>query len=190
MRRDPRALAGAAVVRGLITRRPAPAPASDGGGRGRRMAPEAAPGGVTRQKEQIMSQNTSPHLTITLTGRPPVRILKADWPLIASATDDRYDSEHQCQANREAAWALRVRQHADGRAIVYAVYHYTSRWAGEPEYHVRAGHLLAPGADIPAAILALTDELETRMPDDAEWGHGYFQRLGHECVAALPAVEI
>ena len=58
------------------------------------------------------------HLTITLTGRAPVRIRKADWPIVAKAT--AWNGEIEAQADRHSQ--LIVRQHADGRAVVYGVF--------------------------------------------------------------------
>lgn len=55
-------------------------------------------------------------MNIELTGRRPVRINSEEWPGIARATG--HTGAHACQANEE--WWIRVRQHADGRAIVYA----------------------------------------------------------------------
>jgi hypothetical protein len=54
-----------------------------------------------------MAQQNNPKLTITLTGLQPVTIIEDDWPLIACAEDTRH---------------LTVRQHQDGRAIVYGYY--------------------------------------------------------------------
>lgn len=107
--------------------------------------------------------------TITLTDRPPVRIIEAEWPTIASATD--YEGQHECQADRH--WRLTVRQHADGRAIVYGVY--ATRWQGEHDRH--AGELLEAGADIIAAIKRIGEEVGT-------------ERSVRECIADLPAVEL
>lgn len=64
--------------------------------------------------------------TITLTDRPPVRIGTAHWPIIASASGDDGPTDHnkheQSIAHGECRrWILHVRQHADGRTLVYAV---------------------------------------------------------------------
>lgn len=66
-------------------------------------------------------------LTITLTDRRPVTIRKEDWPVIASAHDDSWRGNdvgryQQALAQGECdTYRLTVRQHADGRAIVYGV---------------------------------------------------------------------
>lgn len=121
--------------------------------------------------------NENPKLTVTLTGRAPVTITKADWPVIASA-DGHDGREHECQANRR--WWLKVRQHEDGRAIVYGVY--TSQYQGARDK--RGGELLdtnAPGTgelpDIAAAILRVAATV------DAE-------DIADECIADLPATDL
>lgn len=98
--------------------------------------------------------------TITLTGRRPVAIVEDDWPTIAVATGDSYDSSdvgkyHQAVSRGECdRYAIRVRRHADGRAIVYAVLDAADKvWgapAGGEDY--RGGELITAGADIAAAI--------------------------------------
>jgi hypothetical protein len=134
--------------------------------------------------------NESTHLTITLTGRPPVKIKKTDWPALAGAADKEHDGQVECQANRAATWKLTVRQHADGRAIIYGVHTYDSHWQGEHGRDVRGGELLDKGGDIAAAIRRVADELEARLPDQGAYGQGVFPRLAHECTADLPAVEL
>src|SRR6266705_5049674 len=74
--------------------------------------------------------------TITLTDRPPVTIREDDWPVIARA--DWWEGEYEFQSNRTAK--LRVREHADGRRIIYGVA--TSQWQGERDRH--AGVLVVP----------------------------------------------
>jgi hypothetical protein len=133
--------------------------------------------------------NDNPYLTITLTGRPPVKIQKDDWPVIASAEEREYDGQYDFQANRTASWKLIVRQHADGRVIVYGIYSYTSKYQGENSRDIRGGELLEKDTDIPEAIRRVAAQLEARMPD-GQWSQGYWPRLAHECTADLPAVEI
>jgi hypothetical protein len=117
-----------------------------------------------------MNETQKEYLTITLTDRPPVRITKDTWPVIASAKDWR--GQYESQATR--TWRITVRQHEDGRSIVYGAY--TTQWQGETGR--RGGELLEAGADLAAAIrrvgedLALTDIVIER------------------CIADLPAVDL
>lgn len=114
--------------------------------------------------------NENPKLTITLTGRRPVSIIKADWPVVASAKD--WDNEHECQANR--TYKLLVRQHQDGRALVYGIYDTDFTY----ENGRRGGEMVEADADIPAAIKRVGEYLE--MSRD----------LIDECVADLPAEDL
>ena len=112
--------------------------------------------------------------TITLTDRAPVKVSEALWPRIAYAS--RHDGEVVCQANHE--WHLTVRQHADGRAIVYG-----SEVAGMGGVHqgyeeARAGVMLDAGADIAAAVRRVGER--ARCSD----------AMINEVIADLPAVEL
>jgi hypothetical protein len=109
-------------------------------------------------------------LTVTLTGRAPVTIIKDDWPIIASAKD--WDNQHECQANR--TWRLTVRQHEDGRSLIYGVYE--TQWQNESGR--RGGELLDVGADIPAAIYRVAEYL------------GFDRNLADQCIADLPALAV
>ena len=63
-----------------------------------------------------MATENNPYLTVTLTGRRPVKIKKDEWPVIASAEESDHDGgEVESQANRNATWRMTVRQHQDGR---------------------------------------------------------------------------
>ncbi len=108
--------------------------------------------------------------TITLTGRPPVKIREDEWPIVASAK--AWDNQYEFQANR--TWRLTVRQHADGRAIVYGVC--TSQWEGEHER--RGGEILDAGADLAAAIVRVG--ADTQMPEN----------IVRDCIANLPAEDL
>ena len=109
-------------------------------------------------------------VTVILTGRRPVRVRKDAWPVVAYAED--HDGQVRSQADR--VWRLVVRQHADGRALVYGVFQ--SSWANE---HDRRGGVLVPaGGDVPAAIHQVADDL------------GLGERLAEEAIADLPAEDL
>ena len=109
-------------------------------------------------------------LTIRLTDRAPVCVRKDLWPLIASAKD--WDNQYECQANR--TWHLRVRQHADGRTLVYAVYD----TAFQHERSLAAGELLAAGEDVAAAVRRVGEEI------------GAHAAVIAECIGDLPAEDL
>jgi len=113
-------------------------------------------------------------LKINLTAGRPFSIVEADWPEIAEA--DGFAGEHECQASE--VWRLCVRQHADGRAIVYGDRDRGN--GGMPiSYHGSTGGvLLSAAADIAAAIT------------DVAAGIGIPDSCACECIAALPAEEI
>ena len=121
--------------------------------------------------------------TITLTGRPPVSIDEDQWPEIARATDDRYDGEFRSQANRVTDYSVRVRQHADGRAIVYAVHDYSTRWQGERDLCVKRGVLLAESS--PQSLCDTIREVCSDM--ESETGDQEWSRLSADCIADMPA---
>jgi hypothetical protein len=112
--------------------------------------------------------------TITLTDRAPVEIVEADWPTIAQAY---YGDNEPNPPNR--TWRLKVRQHADGRTIVYGV-HLT---AYPDESSLRAGYL--PDADgLPDAI-GLIDAIH-RIAEEID-APGW---MAARCIADLPAVAL
>jgi len=110
--------------------------------------------------------------TITLTHRAPVSITDENWPLIAEgryARDDMPELEYDTHT-------VRVRQHADGRAIVYAILVGATSWTGTED--ARTGELLAPGADIVGCI--------RRVGSDCDLD----ERAISACIADLPAEEL
>lgn len=111
--------------------------------------------------------------TITLTGRPPVKLNDDKWPVIASAS--RHDGQVECQANRR--WNLFVRQckkDGDDRCLVYGVY--VTAWQGESDR--RGGEIVDSIDDVPDAVYEVAEYL------------GFDRRLADECIADLPAEEI
>lgn len=138
--------------------------------------------------------------TITLTGRPPVRIVEADWPAIAEAKDDsagddysrRQQKLHQGEADE---WGIKVRQHADGRTVVYgwmsaaiAAWHQPA--GGQS---AKGGYVLVPAGDGPlapddgrtvedAAIVAAIQRVASEC--------GIPAATAHACIADLPAEDL
>ena len=111
---------------------------------------------------------------IVLTSRRPVAIDKDNWPVIASAIGHK--GTVPCVSNEE--WRLSVRQHADGRAIVYGI-RYEGPGGMPAGYRGwDGGELLPAGADIAAAI--------ERVGKDAGMPDAYIR----ECIADLPAEEL
>lgn len=127
--------------------------------------------------------------TITLTDRPPVTIDEDNWPVIASASDEVHDGQVRCQANRTSDWWIKVRQHDDGRAIVYAGYRYDTNWQGARGHEHKHGVILpkdaATAADICRAIKEVCADME-RGEHDGDDG-SQWTRLGNECIADMPA---
>lgn len=125
--------------------------------------------------------------TITLTDRPPVKINEDKWPVIASAQDSEHDGKVECQANRKSSWWIKVRQHEDGRALVYAGYSYSTNWQGTSGHAHKHGALLPAAAtmqDIVSAINAVATDMgagEHDGDDASRW-----PRLADECIADLP----
>lgn len=119
--------------------------------------------------------------TITLTDRKPVKIYDDGWPVIATADGDSYGSgdysrHHEAKTRGELdTYLLRVRQHANGRAIVYAVFD-ASAWTRSEGR--KGGELLEAGADIPAAIRRVG--ADSNIPDS----------VIRKCIADLPAEEL
>jgi len=135
-----------------------------------------------------MTTTEPKYRTITLTGRAPVRIREDQWPVIAQGDSDHYDSHIRSQSNRSTEVGLRVRQHEDGRAIVYGVYNYDTRYQGEHGLTLRAGELLDAGADIPAAIRRVGDTLIEML--DGRGTDTWVLDAVADCIADLPAEEL
>jgi len=124
--------------------------------------------------------------TITLTGRRPVRIIEEDWPIVARGKYRDWDTEHECQANRTTDLRIVVRQHADGRAVVYGVYLYDTTYANARNVEVKIGHLIPAGGSLPDAIREVAGDLSSHDEIDGE----IIREVTARCMADLPAEEI
>ena len=128
--------------------------------------------------------------TITLTGRPPVKINEETWPVIASAADEASGDDWTSK------WFVGVRQHEDGRAIVYATYSFKTNWPNVKDIYIKRGVLLdeATTAKIVHAIESVCMDISTAdhnkstkyMGDDSS----NWVALSHQCIASLPAEEL
>lgn len=129
--------------------------------------------------------------TITLTGRPPVRIADEDWPVIASASDKEFDNQYEFQANRISKWWIGVRRHEDGRAIVYATYSYSSNWQNARCHHVRQG-VLVPIGKTDDDLCNLISEVGYGMRghEHAEGDSTRWDTLVEDCIGDMPVEEL
>ena len=134
----------------------------------------------------MKTDTTTKTRIITLTDRPPVTIQEDAWPLVAQG-DGESGREADPARRRQArgrgeydTYTLRVRQHADGRAIVYGVRNAAlAAWhqpAGGEDW--RGGALVEAGADLAATI---------RLVGEAG---GFPDVVIRECIADLPAVAL
>lgn len=142
------------------------------------------------------SITTSKTRIITLTGRAPVKIVEDDWPVIASAKDDSYsgDPSRWQQAIRQSQcdeYKLSVRQHADGRVIVYGVLS-----AAIKEWHQPAGGESWRGGELlcPQGMVRSSRDVLIAGPDDIAEAIYRVGKRGnlpdsviHTCIADLPA---
>jgi hypothetical protein len=116
-----------------------------------------------------MTEVKNDSLTITMTDRPPVKISKKVWTLVAQAKD--WDGEYECQANR--TWKVSVRQcqrNGDDRCIVYGSFY--SGWSGEDT--ISAGVI----NEAPQTIKDIVEQIKGS------------DSLAQNCIADLPAEEI
>lgn len=128
--------------------------------------------------------------TITLTGRRPVRIREDHWPIVADGTWADHDGQVEAKANRRWRLNIRVRQHEDGRAIVYGVYDYDTHHQGTAGFMCRAGALMAPGDDLPMAIAEVGEVIRRRICNDApvdhaQSGSAHVSAVVAECIGEL-----
>jgi hypothetical protein len=119
---------------------------------------------------------------ITLTDHAPVRISKDKWPILSSVNETLYsDNPDPSSSEKVNSGSVRliVRQHQDGRAIVYGV-HENDDPCGNADfsYNRRGGELSPSGSDLPAAIKRVGTSLCIS------------EELIQACIAGLPAVDL
>jgi hypothetical protein len=121
---------------------------------------------------------TTKKIKIALSDASPVSIDPGQWPIIARA--DWHDGEIEVQANTQRT--IRVREHADGRRIVYG-----RQFAGEGGQYAgtrnpEAGYLIGGDAkELEEQTVRAIRRVAGAIGDDD---------LGAECIGELPAREI
>ena len=100
---------------------------------------------------------TTAKKTIVMTGRPPIRITAADWPIIAGSINEYDDGP-----------SIAVRQHADGRAIVYGRHNRCNSAGGSLWEHLDGYYFKDPAdtAAIVSAIESVGHRLHNRAGGD------------------------
>lgn len=116
---------------------------------------------------------------ITLSERRPVTIETEQWPIIARA--EAHDGAVKVQANNE--WVIRVREHDDGRRIVYG-------WHEAGNGGQYAGFRPTYGGYIVDAANGQPDDAETVRSIRRVAGLIARDDLGAECIGDLPAESI
>ena len=131
--------------------------------------PPRGHGATIKIKKNKMSTEKKTR-TITLTGRAPVKIDEDSWSVIARAAKDR-DRNNQELSRR---YYLTVRQHADGRAIVYGIF--STSCQGEDDK--RAGRVVSNGKNVAATIAEVGGLI------------GAPESVIDQCIADLPPEEL
>lgn len=140
-----------------------------------------------------MTTETKTRIRITMSETAPVNIDPEEWPVVARVFD--HDGQVKCQANTE--WEIQVREHRDGRRLVYgyAESGYGGKPAGwRPSY---AGYLV-PSRDGSMREPSDDGPLTSQHPDDTETIRAIRRVagvIGREdmaatCIGNLPAHEI
>jgi hypothetical protein len=130
-----------------------------------------------------MTDTQPKQCTITLTGRRPVIINEDEWPVIARASGDNWAGQDPARWQQAAdrhemdEYWLRVRQHADGRVIVYGAYTEAVFVATDHKGLDHAGYVFTPGGTRSIEYMIQSTGSDLGVPD----------QLVADCIADLPA---
>lgn len=143
-----------------------------------------------------MTTTEKKKIAVTMAERSPLKLDPELWPLIASA--ERHDGAVEVQAN--TLWYIRVREHQDGRRVVYGgkVAGNGGQYAGFRE--LRGGYLVdsvrdetrTPREDGEGGPLTwvFPDEQETIRAIRRVAGIIGDDQMGADCIGDLPAEEL
>ena len=122
---------------------------------------------------------------IVLNGGAPVQLSQGEWPLIAETKRPLIYRPFCCQGEWDGCTQpygyerLAVRQHHDGKAIVYGLLHYEDAWAAQFNiFNPCGGEIVSSGTDLAVAISRVGAAL------------GLSDETIRACVNALPAQDL
>jgi hypothetical protein len=121
---------------------------------------------------------------IVLSGGAPVQISQAEWPLIAEAKTplvyDPFNPNEWAVGTQPYGYErLAVRQHHDGKAVVFGLLRYKEAWASQFNiFNPRGGEVVSAGTDLAAALKRVGGAL------------GLQGETIRACVNALPAQDL
>jgi hypothetical protein len=130
---------------------------------------------ATIDADQVAVADQQTVTVIKLTDRRPIAVHPNDWDIIASAS--WRNTSLACQANYVRYIA--VRQHADGRRLVYGEYK-AGPAGGLPSFRGMYGGYLLEAAQPDRATIEAIRKVAREITHPA---------LGDECIAGLPAEE-
>ena len=85
---------------------------------------------------------------------------------------------------------IRVRQHEDGRAIVYGRYDHETQFQGEEDIVAKAGVLVQAGGNLVSAISEVADTLIEATVDFDEGIRDQIAAAYLGCINSLPALDL
>ncbi len=125
--------------------------------------------------------------TIVLTDSAPVKIIQEDWPVIAHGHHYSFGGQFDFQANEKLEINILVKQHADGRTLVYGCYDFSTNWAARDDVCHRAGYLY-PDALSPDQLIRTIKKVGAEIADGADIST--VSDIVRDCISELPAVDI
>ena len=141
-----------------------------------------------------MTTTEKKKIAVTMSERSPLKLDPELWPRIARV--ERHDGAVACQANTE--WYICVREHADGRRVVYGgkIAGNGGQYAGFREQ--RGGYLVDNVRDESRPRDIEGEGISYMHPDEDETIRAIRRvagiidddQLGAECIADLPAEEL
>jgi hypothetical protein len=126
---------------------------------------------------------------ITLTNAPPIRIREDEWPVLAESCYQWHDGIAQ-HATRAVDIDIRIREHADGRLLVYGVYDFDTTRQEEKGVVTRAGKFFEAGADQVAAINEVGAILEAQVADVRPEDAANVRVAVDCCISNLPMMDV